>query len=190
MQTLTLDSRPRQLPMKVRSCGSQPANISLINRREGVSVSAHARVRKRRDGKKHSGLINPASAEAHHISRLSTAGPSRTPASISPTMAGWPKRSNSRPSRRAATISSNNLVSSDMGNACRQPRSRREVVEAKSGKQNQGGAWYISTDDRTIISSGSSTRRKIMASSIWPLKNWPAVGNVLPKRNSVLVVKS
>ena len=70
MQTLTLDSRPRQLPMKVRSCGSQPANISLINRREGVSVSAHARVRKRRDGKKHSGLINPASAEAHHISRL------------------------------------------------------------------------------------------------------------------------
>ena len=70
VQTLTLDSRPRQLPMKVRSCGSQPANISLINRREGVSVSAHARVRKRRDGKKHSGLINPASAEAHHISRL------------------------------------------------------------------------------------------------------------------------
>lgn len=70
MQTLTLDSRPRQLPMKVRSCGSQPANISLINRREGVSVSAHARVRKRRDGKKHSGLINPASAEAHHISRF------------------------------------------------------------------------------------------------------------------------
>ena len=70
MQTLTLDSRPRQLPMKVRSCGSQPANISLINRREGVSVSAHARVRKRRDGKKHSGLINPASAEAHHISKV------------------------------------------------------------------------------------------------------------------------
>ena len=70
VQTLTLDSRPRQLPMKVRSCGSQPANISLINRREGVSVSAHARVRKRRDGKKHSGLINPASAEAHHISRF------------------------------------------------------------------------------------------------------------------------
>lgn len=70
MQTLTLDSRPRQLPMKVRSCGSQPANISLINRREGVSVSAHARVRKRRDGKKHSGLINPASAEAHHINRV------------------------------------------------------------------------------------------------------------------------
>lgn len=72
MQALILDPRERQLPMNVRSCGNQPANISLINRREGASVSSHARVRKRRYNAGCVEIIRPANAEAHHISSFLT----------------------------------------------------------------------------------------------------------------------